>query len=211
MTEFPNFYPFSVIIRQQISEIYVNSALLNCFRILCVTDDCYNALMWAHYADQHYGCVIEINEPFATRPCLLREGPVRYHENLAPTSDPLDVLLYGETKESIDSMINDIVFSKRTAWSYEKEYRFMFSESFGEITTTVDMQTNSRSLSVKGQTEALFTDVPISAKAVKSITFGARTKDADVGRVSEIVSGKGLECELYRMKMEDGLTVREAM
>ena len=125
---------------------FVNAALVRCLRVMCLTTEHDNALMWAHYADQHRGCVFELDEFFKSEPRGFRCGFVRYHENLEPTSDPLDTLLYGETKEVTDSLINDVVFSKRTSWSYEKEYRLLFNESIGEITTRVNMATNQRTV-----------------------------------------------------------------
>ncbi|CAD6879567.1 hypothetical protein [Methylomonas albis] len=190
---------------------FLNIAQIKCFRILCVTTEYDNRLMWAHYADQHYGCVLEIDEPFKKKPNLLREGPIKYHENLTPSFNILDYLLYGETKKHRDSLVNDVVFSKRSLWGYENEYRFLFYESFGEISVTVNCQTNSKHIDVKNQSEVLYTDVPICIEAIKSITFGARTKDDDIEGVLKILSKKEYKCMLYRMKMEDGLMKRQAL
>ncbi|EHQ26165.1 DUF2971 domain-containing protein [Mucilaginibacter paludis] len=190
---------------------FINAALIKCFRVLCVTEKYDNNLMWAHYADQHYGCIIEFDSVYLKKPRLLREGYVRYHENLQPQSNPLDIFLYGETEETRDLLIRDVAFSKRTSWNYEKEYRFMFFENFGEITTSINMQTNLKETAVKNQSEALFTDVSISKESVKSIIFGVRTNDEDVKKVLEILTENDYQCNLYQMKMRNGCMVKEEL
>ena len=94
---------------------YINKGLINCFRVLCVTTACDNNLMWAYYADQHYGCVLELENVFIEPPRQLKQGGVKYHENLEPLSNPLDMLLYGETPEVKDLMVKDIMFSKESS------------------------------------------------------------------------------------------------
>lgn len=187
---------------------FINVALVKCFRVLCVTTEFDNSLMWAHYADQHHGCVVEFEELFNTEPRGLRKGFVRYHENLDPASDPLAILLHGETKEITDLLIKDVLFSKRTVWSYEKEYRLVFTESFGQITTKLDMSTNNRSIEVKNQAEAQYTDVAFPLGAIKSITFGARAEKNDIEQILNIIKNKGYLCRLYQMKMREGRMLR---
>ncbi len=183
---------------------YINTALIRIFRILCVTNTYDNNLMWAHYGDQNNGCVIELDNVFIEKPRGLKEGKVTYHENLNPKSNPLDMLLYGETEEVRDLMIKDVIFSKRTNWGYENEYRFMFAESFGSITSVTDMQTRETKISVSDQTEILYTDVKISADSIKSIIFGARTQQKDIKEITDIVKALNYNCKLYQMRIENG-------
>lgn len=187
---------------------YVNVALMKCLRLLCVTEDFDNVLMWAHYADQHRGCVLELDKFFCDEPRGLREGCVRYHENLEPKSNPLDILLFGQTKEVTERLTEDVIFSKRTVWNYEKEYRFFFYESFGEITMQVDLATNGRKITVKDQAESLYTDVPFPLDAIKSITFGARTPKEEIEQLVEMLGGEGIAFNVYQMQMRDGNVVR---
>lgn len=187
---------------------FVNAALVRCFRVLCLTTEHDNALMWAHYADQHRGCVLELEDFFRVEPRGFRSGFVRYHENLEPTSDPLKILLYGETKEMTDSLIDDVVFSKRTSWSYENEYRLLFNESFGEITTTVDMATNQRKIATRYQSETAYSDVPFWPKSIKSVGFGARADRNEVERLSKMLAEKQCDVRLYRMELRDGQLLR---
>ncbi|MFQ1657339.1 DUF2971 domain-containing protein [Aeromonas veronii] len=187
---------------------YINEALVRCFRVLCVTEDCDNKLMWGYYADQNYGCAIEFEHLYSERPRLLREGYVRYHDNLNPRSNPLDILLYGETEEVRNLMIQDVIFSKRKLWSHENEYRLMFSENFGVITTEINMQTKQKNISVEYQPESLFTDVKFPKEAIKSIIFGARTTKDCIDRVLGLASDYGYKCDFYKMEMENGTLIK---
>lgn len=188
---------------------YTNTAFIKCFRILCVTEKFDNNLMWAHYAAEHYGCVIELASLYTEKPPFLREGFVRYHENLQPHSNPLDMLLYGETEEVRDLMIRDVAFSKRTSWSYENEYRLMFPVSFGEIRTKIDMTTKQKEIVVKDQSDKLYNDVGILQDSIKSVIFGVRTTDADIKKVLDVLSENNYHCNAYQMKMRDGQMKKE--
>ena len=190
---------------------FINTVYIKCFRVLCVSEEFDNPLMWAHYADQNYGCVIEFENLYTRRPRFLREGYVRYHENLLPKSKPLDILLYGETPEIRDLMIRDVAFSKRTSWSYENEYRLMFHENIGQITTKIDMQTKQMETSVKNQSDKLFTDVAFPKHSVKSIIFGARTSEDDICKIKNILSSKKYQCELYKMLLTDGRIIKKKL
>jgi hypothetical protein len=190
---------------------FINIAFIKCFRILCVTKNYDNQLMWAHYANQNYGCVMEFENLYTIKPAFLREGFVRYHENLQPRSNPLDILLYGETKEIRDLMMKDVAFSKRTSWSYENEYRFLFHENFGQITTELDVQTKEKKTSVKYQSDKLFTDVSFPKESVKSVIFGVRTTNEDISRIRDLLLFNHYQCECYKMSLSDGQFIKEKL
>jgi hypothetical protein len=190
---------------------YINKGLIGCFRVLCVTATCDNNLMWAHYGDQHYGCVFELDNVFIEKPYHLREGEVRYHENEEPLSTPLDMFLYGETPEVKELMVKDIIFSKRTNWKYEHEYRYMFSETFGQITCKFDVITNKFEVVTENQSDKFYTDVPISKESIKSIIFGARTAAVEIDKIVGLASEIKCNCKLYQMKMINGKLVKELL
>lgn len=187
---------------------YINKVLIRVFRILCVTAKFDNKLMWAHYGNQHYGCVIELSKLYINKPNGLREGRVDYHENLYPKTNSLDVLLYGETPEIRDLMIQDVIFSKRSIWNYEEEYRLMYSENFGNIRFEHNFQTNEKSLIASNQTDQLFTDVPISEDFIKSITFGVRVTDEKIKEMKEHLKSNNINCKLFKMILNGELLER---
>lgn len=190
---------------------YINKGLVNSFRVLCVTTEYDNNLMWAHYGDQHSGCVIEFDEVFSEKPHLLREGKIRYHENIKPLSNPLDMLLYGETPKIKELMIKDIIFSKRTSWQYENEYRFMFVENYGQTTFKLDMQTNKYEITSDSEKVDLYSDVPISRDSIKSITFGVRTKLEEINKFVSMAGKYQFNCNFYQMKMKSGSLIKEQL
>ena len=180
---------------------FINKGLIRIFRILCVTNKYDNKLMWAHYGDQHYGCVLEFSDLYINKPYNLREGKVEYHENLYPKTNSIDLLLYGETQESTDLMFKDVVFSKRSEWKYEEEYRLLFAENLGQIKFETNFQTNQKELSISNQTDKLFTDVPIDINFIKSITFGARVNFGDITEIQNHLKSIDLNCDLYKMDL----------
>ncbi|WP_060989547.1 DUF2971 domain-containing protein [Photobacterium leiognathi] len=190
---------------------YINKGLVNVFRILCVTTEYDNPLMWAHYGDQHYGCALEFEKLYEDKPRKLKEGFVRYHDNLEPLSNPMDMLLFGETEEVHNLMLQDIIFSKRTFWSYEKEYRLMFAESYGQISTSLNFQSGERTFEVSHQTDEQHTDIPFPFESLKSITFGARTQRGDIERILTTLQEKQYYCDLYQFSMVDGVPSRQKL
>lgn len=188
---------------------FINTVVIKYIRVLCVTKIYDNKLMWAHYADQNNGCVIEFESLFNSEPYFFKEGFVKYHENLKPESKPLDYLLYGETKEIQDLMIKDIFFSKRTLWNYEKEYRLLFRENFGEIKFELDMKTHEKKYTVSNQLENLYTDVKFPIESVKSIIFGVRTNEDDKKKLIDIINKDSYNCKIYQMKINNGNFVKE--
>ncbi|PIE48086.1 MAG: hypothetical protein CSA40_01750 [Flavobacteriales bacterium] len=190
---------------------FINTAVIKSARILCVTKDCTNKLMWAHYGDENKGCVIEFEKLFDKKPKSLKQGMIRYHENLKPKSKPLDYLLYGSTKEIHDKMIEDIFFSKRTTWDYEKEYRLMFMEDFGNMSVKVNLQTNEKKYKVSNEPQKDYTDVSFDQNSVKSITFGARTKDEDIEKIYNIINEKKYNCKFFKIKLKNGKLIPEEL
>lgn len=178
---------------------YINKGLIRVFRILCVTAKFDNRLMWAHYGAEHYGCVIELSKLYVNKPRGLKEGRVDYHENLYPKTNSLDILLYGETPEIRDLMIQDVIFSKRSIWNYEEEFRLMYSENFGNIKFEHNFQTNEKSLTASNQTDQLFTDVSIDKDFIESITFGARVTEEKILEMKEHLKSNDINCNLYKM------------
>lgn len=86
---------------------------------LCLTEDPVNLLMWAHYADQHKGAVIEfdVQHEFFNR----RHGPnddLRHFRAVTYTQQRPAVYL-------TDSDAIDFFYFKSTEWKYEHEWRLI--------------------------------------------------------------------------------------
>lgn len=190
---------------------YINVGLINCARVLCVTSDYDNNLMWAHYADEHRGCVFEFENVYKEAPDRLHQGSVQYVDELKSSTTAIELLLYGETKSIHDALIKDVFFSKKSVWQYEKEYRLLFSESFGVIQSRINFQTNEKTWAVSGQSNQLYTDVEFAPESLLSITFGVRTQAAIVDEIISIARSKNPRCTFYQMIRSGGSTVRHRM
>ena len=70
-----------------------------------------NALMWAHYANEHNGCCIELEVPDSTWKCL----DVQYQTTMPKLSSGINS----------DEAINTIFGVKSDFWSYEQEVRYI--------------------------------------------------------------------------------------
>lgn len=89
-------------------------------RILCLTKNKANLLMWSHYADHHNGCCFEFN---------FKDHD---HDNSNPFQGnnwfPL-VVKYRENRPLVGALetrtVDDAVFSKSKDWEYEEEWRIM--------------------------------------------------------------------------------------
>ena len=98
---------------------------LNQSRVLCVTEQNDNVVMWSHYADSHKGvclrlqCIPEIDNT------LLAARKVEYTTEfpLFPTLDEHVRYYIGEAPIDFAKLLYKIPFMKHQNWSYEREWR----------------------------------------------------------------------------------------
>lgn len=92
---------------------------LNIYRILSITEDFLNEIMWAHYTSNYNGmCIVVRNNPYFEE-CR----KVNYTNN---EINP-DLI-----EENLDEIIYDSMFVKNSGWKYEKEYRVVKEDDYGE-------------------------------------------------------------------------------
>ncbi|MFO1305648.1 MAG: DUF2971 domain-containing protein [Burkholderiales bacterium] len=91
------------------------------YRILCVTTNPLEHLLWAHYADSHRGVCIIFD---ATQSPIDAAMAVDYSERF-PTID----------LSSTDDALTGTLLSKASFWKYEDEYRLIARERRPEIPT----------------------------------------------------------------------------
>ena len=110
------------------TQAQVSSAWLEQFlqlRILCLTDDHTNLLMWSHYCKHHTGAVIRLGCPPGRDSLLAAAQPVKYTDT-APFIATLPEWmrhLVGQENINYDKHLEKLVTTKSTAWAYEKEWR----------------------------------------------------------------------------------------
>jgi hypothetical protein len=102
-------------------------AVLEKLKLLCFSEVHDNILMWAHYAENHTGVVLEFTciEKFDSAWGAAK--PVRYRENMPAIldEDRLVRLLSGEGTIATPELFEEAVFVKAKGWRYEREWRLV--------------------------------------------------------------------------------------
>jgi hypothetical protein len=98
---------------------------LNQSRLLCVSENKENVVMWSHYADSHKGVCIKLNCIEEVDNTLLAARPVEYSENFPVYLDINDQIdhITGERDVKVAQLIKDVAYIKHADWAYEKEWR----------------------------------------------------------------------------------------
>lgn len=98
---------------------------LDCLSISCFSLTPYEPLMWAHYANYHFGICLcfERKNLFKTQKAVHEK--VRYSNQL-PTIDFFEGV---STKSTLKPQIDEIILTKSLNWAYEKEYRFFLEDN----------------------------------------------------------------------------------
>jgi hypothetical protein len=100
-------------------------AYLTHSRVLCVSEQHDNVVMWSHYADQHQGVVLQLECVDEIDNTLLAARKVKYSRELPcfPSLDSYVRHLTGEEPLDMAKLSLEIAFTKHEDWSYEKEWR----------------------------------------------------------------------------------------
>lgn len=157
------------------------------FGVLSLSRTPYSLLMWAHYADNHKGCLIEFDSDFL--PALgssqdvivdVDSGAVTY------SSVPLDAGIIA--KLLIDEQGSELVIEQKTVlphllyksleWAYEEEIRLV------------------NNITLKGYSSKITNDVEniylynIPNKAITSVTLGMRCNDDEICELTKAIGAK---------------------
>jgi hypothetical protein len=101
--------------------------LMQCFRVLCVSQNGTSTDMWTRYAQNSQGIVLRILPNASKDSKFLLFRKVEYRSTRPPlypnVLDFLETGLFGDQeKRALDAM-NNIIYSKTLEWEYEEEYR----------------------------------------------------------------------------------------
>lgn len=103
-------------------------------RVLCVTEELDNVVMWAHYAAEHKGVCIRLQCIDELDNTLLAARPVKY-TNVCPAFPPLRDYIRNLTGEApIDFaplVYNEAAYVKHKNWEYEREWRIHVPPGLG--------------------------------------------------------------------------------
>lgn len=94
-------------------------------KVLCLTDDPTNPVMWAHYAQQNSGIVIRLRSIAALDSPYGMAQPMMYVNKLPHLMDEEHIanLLAGIANNDPKEIMNRMIYSKGSVWSYEREWR----------------------------------------------------------------------------------------
>lgn len=159
-------------------------------RVLCLSEERENLLMWAHYADAHRGAVIELN--VAQHPEYFDGlGKVEYSEEMAPMWDETVVsnhLLGRLSNEEWERHVRDIerrsALTKSLEWEYEQEWRCFSAESPDD--------------------PRLRTDIPLNRNAISAVYLGCRVPADDQRRFAAWVRELLPHARICQMSMVPG-------
>jgi len=107
----------------QVRNTFLSEGNLETARVLCVTTAFDNEAMWANYADGHSGCVLGFRHLPEHDSPLLAAKQVSYSDGPPVVGSGLEFLLYGATADFPKKVLEAICYTKKTFWSYEREWR----------------------------------------------------------------------------------------
>ena len=95
-------------------------------KVFCVSEDGLNLVMWAHYAGEHSGVVLELGciEHLDAPLCVARK--VEYRQRMPKLGTYEAFLLHGlgrSPQPANERLDHDLAFVKAADWHYEKEWR----------------------------------------------------------------------------------------
>src|SRR3954451_15421690 len=136
--------------------------------VVSLTECPKNLLMWAHYAGEHTGFVIEVDPQHAT-----------FNERRSEDDDfrHLRKVHYSSTRPNLQMVKIEYVsfiLTKSTEWSYEKEWRI------SKITAAA-----VKNIPAEPYNICLF---EFPASCIKSITLGARSNGSLLSRMQAMIN-----------------------
>lgn len=162
-----------------------NDGTLRCY---CLTENEFNALMWAHYGDGYKGCMLGFQHINALSTPFGAAEKVRYTNEAPIIGSAVDFYLYGPSSKQNKETRLAIYHTKTKDWEYEKEWRVIYK--------------------VDPVKDALFTDFKFYPHELKSITFGLKISPDNKDEILKLVSSQYAHCELYQLEMIDGVIRR---
>lgn len=89
--------------------------------VLCFSEVYDDILMWSHYADCHKGI------------CLVYETKYEFFAHAQPVRYQAKRPVVNPVTQSTEQMLDNAIFTKSTAWAYEKEWRILhYNQGVGE-------------------------------------------------------------------------------
>lgn len=175
-------FPSNNNVMEDLLRVFTKSIKNEFAKVFCLTSSPTNDVMWAHYANNHSGCVLgfrqHLNSPFS------EARPVKYSDGIPIVGTGLDFLLYGDGQELRQKTIEAIYYTKQIRWAYEEEWR--------AITWRNDEEGKN------------FGDYKFYAEELESITFGPRVNHREKNCIINIMRTKYNAAKIYEVVNENG-------
>jgi len=172
------------ILRKQ-TEDYNNGDL----RIMCLSEDNNNEVMWAHYGENHTGCMFEFRHIEELDTPFQMAKKVRYTDNTPCLGSALDFLLYNELNRLLKKTDEAIYYTKTAKWEYEKEWRVMTR---------------------RPNEEKLYSDFKFYKDELVSVTLSARISDDNLSYLTNFIRTHYPHCKMYKVQHTKGKLKRVA-
>jgi hypothetical protein len=152
-------------------------------RILSLTEDKENTVMWSSYAEAYTGVVLELECLDIYDSVLLLAEPVVYSDE-PPTLGTLDYwakMITGQESFDYGQLFKNLEMTKTTRWRYEREWR------------VVSWDKNSKDL---------YSDNVMHPRTFTKIYFGKDIRDQDKSDLTAIVRQGLPQMEIYSMSID---------
>lgn len=152
-------------------------------KLFCVSELPNETLMWAHYANDHKGVVLQLNCIEEIDNMLCAAVPVKY-QDAPPALATLDEYVEGHfIGKSLgpQDVWDKLFYTKQTKWSYEREWRVvLMGEGKGEN----------------------FADMKFDPRELGGIMFGSRISEDDRREISGIIQQGYKHTKLWQATLD---------
>ena len=152
-------------------------------RILCVTEENDNPVMWNSYADAYRGVVLELECIDIYDSILLLAKPVLYTDEI-PTIGTLSYWIRqmtGQVNFDYNATFADLEITKHTKWEYEKEWRV---------------------ISFEKKSQDAYSDYGMHSRTFSKIYFGKDISAEDRRVLLSLIDHELAHMEAYEMQID---------
>jgi hypothetical protein len=154
-------------------------------RILCLSEEHDNLLMWSHYAKNHSGCVIKLEYKEHLDNPIGAALQIKYSDKFPSIYNNVGEyvkVLTGQIQRNDNNILTEILTTKSTHWAYEKEWRCI--------------------LPFYSTSKELFDDYPIDKEEIGSVYFGCNILPEKKETIKGIIEDKYPHAQIYEASID---------
>lgn len=185
-------------INKELSENW--EKLISTLRILSMSTESNNTLMWSHYANHHSGAVLgfkkcrnnflENSNPvtYKTRPTKIKKLFNSYFSQIIKNpkliqEGSLSTLMDNALSAITLELLTEYFYIKKNDWKYEKEYRLILPESSSVITSINGIDT-----------------INFNATDLKTITLGIKMHKSEEDKIKRIILSQYPNTKIFKLE-----------